>query len=69
MRPSERIIGMLKELVGQQEKLVGLMDERSHQRKDFWDKFAALSTFLSTVIIASIGAIFSSVQREAERTK
>jgi S1-C subfamily serine protease len=61
MRPSERIIGMLKELVGQQEKLVGLMDERSHQRKDFWDKFAALSTFLSTVIIASIGAIFTAV--------
>ena len=38
-----------------------LLEKAGGSRKDRWDKFATMSTFLSTVVLAIIGGIFTHV--------
>jgi hypothetical protein len=60
-------IKVFEDLLAEQKKVVTLLENAAQiprgetKRKDFWDKFATLSTFLSSVLIASIGLIFTSV--------
>jgi S1-C subfamily serine protease len=57
----ESLHDILRELASQQSKVAEALEKSSRKEKDKWDKFAALSTFLSTVIIAAIGLIFTQV--------
>jgi hypothetical protein len=52
---------VLKELAAQQKSVAEALERGAKKEKDSWDKFSALSTFLSTVIIALIGSVFTFV--------
>lgn len=57
----ENLENVLRELVEQQKKVAEALEKNARKGKDFWDKFGSMSTFLSTVVIAAIGAIFTHV--------
>ena len=60
---------VLAELAVSQKQIAELINKRPDKSKDNWDKFAAISVFLSTVIIAGMGAYFTQVfnNRQNER--
>jgi hypothetical protein len=55
----EKLEEILREWHSQQEKGATALERNAKKEKHSWDKFAALSTFLSTVVIAAIGDIFT----------
>lgn len=60
--------GILNTLSEQQKELIDILKKNNNDKKDFWDKFSAASTFLSGVIVALVGLYFTNnynVQRAA----
>jgi len=52
----------LDQLLTQQRILI----EKLSKKKDFWDKFASLSTFIGTVLLAAIGLYFTTIYKHQE---
>lgn len=46
-------------LLNQQKELVETLKNKKEEKKDFWDKFSAASTFISGVIVALVGLYFT----------
>ena len=40
-------------------ELIEKLDAQKDKKKDFWDRFGAISTFLSTVVLAALGLYFT----------
>ncbi|MFA6094311.1 MAG: CHAP domain-containing protein [Candidatus Paceibacterota bacterium] len=51
--------GVLNTLSEQQKELIDILKRNNGDKKDFWDKFSAASTFLSGVIVALVGLYFT----------
>lgn len=60
---------IVAELLREQRRLRDRIDHRQQPSKDIWDKFAAISTFLSGVLIAAAGLLVSAEfnDRQAKR--
>jgi GH24 family phage-related lysozyme (muramidase) len=54
----EELVTVLRDVAAAQQKLADAIGARA-PGKDAWDKFAAISTFLSSVIIAAVAAWFT----------
>jgi tetratricopeptide (TPR) repeat protein len=52
----------LDQLLTQQRILI----EKLSKKKDFWDKFSSLSTFIGTVLLALIGLYFTTIYKHQE---
>jgi hypothetical protein len=46
-------------LIDQQKELITTLKDKPDKKKDFWDKFSSISTFLSGVIVALVGLYFT----------
>ena len=55
----EDLVNKLLEQQRQLTELAGKLAEAKPRGKDRWDKFSALSTFVSSVLIAAIGLWFT----------
>ena len=64
MDKEERLISSLEALAEQEKKIVEALSKSRSQKKDWWDRFATISTFLSSVVIAVIGLYFTNVYNE-----
>ncbi len=58
MQNEDAIVALLSNLLKQQEDLNKHIKDLGN-KKDFWDKFGAVSTFISTVVIAFAGLYFT----------
>lgn len=65
MANDDEILGSLKTLAEQQNRLLESL-KSPPTKKDAWDRFSAISTFLSTVAIALIGIYFTNSYNRAE---
>ena len=56
-------------LSNRQKELVEVLKNKKEDKKDFWDKFSASSTFLSGVIVALVGLYFTSSFNSQQATR
>jgi tetratricopeptide (TPR) repeat protein len=56
---SQETSGLLQEMVEYQKKILETLEKNAPQKKDWWDRFSAVSTLLSGIIIAAIGGYFT----------
>jgi len=47
-------------------ELIEKLDAQKGKKKDFWDRFGAISTFLSTVVLAALGLYFTNEYNERQ---
>jgi len=55
-----------QQLIQLQKEVLEELKKQGHKKKDIWDRFATLSTFLSTVVIAALGLYFTHVYNERQ---
>jgi hypothetical protein len=48
------------------EELLEKLGDKRQNKKDFWDRFGAISTFLSTVVLAALGLYFTNQYNERQ---
>lgn len=69
MNNSDEESAEFDELVRVQKEMLELQRSGGSKKKDMWDRFSTLSTFLSTVVIAALGLYFTHVYNERQSTR
>lgn len=59
----------IEKLTNVQQEALDELRKLNAKKKDFWDRFAAVSTFLSTVVIAGIGLYFTHTYNERQSSR
>lgn len=64
MSKEGELLGSLETLIEQEKKLLESIENQQSGRKDLWDRFSTISTFLSSVVVAVIGLYITTEYNE-----
>lgn len=59
----------LRQLIDIQNETLDELKNQNRKKKDNWDRFSTLSTFLSTVVVAALGLYFTHVYNESQSAR